>query len=125
MKKTLKICLPSVLGLIMLLTMGSSSYAQAQDSKDQELKIARKVLETYLGKYRMGGDTLEIVMDGEAIKAKGPGYPALDMKPLKENRFYLGRFGVDVEFVKGDDGKIEKLLMIRGDGQQLEAPKID
>ena len=124
MKKTLKNSFGLVLSLMMVWMLGLNNL-QAQETQEKEVKISKVVLETYLGKYQMGPDTLEIVLDGEAIKAKGPGYPPLDLKPLKENRFYLGRFGVDVEFVKGDDGKIEKLLMIRGDGQQLEAPKID
>ena len=110
-------------GLIFI----QSTTALAQDKKEDksDITIAKAVLETYLGDYKMGNDTLHIVMVGEEIKAKGPGYPPLDLKAVKENRFYLRQFGVDVEFVKGDDGKIEKLLMIRADGQQLEAPKLE
>ena len=115
----------SLLAIILSLSLGFGQSLQAQDHKKDEVTIAKEVLETYLGKYQMGPDTLEIVLDGAEIKAKGPGYPPLNMKPKKQNVFYLAQFGVDVEFVKGDDGKIEKLLMIRGDGQELEAPKIE
>ena len=109
--------------LFLLLGLPVPTLAQ-QTTQDHEVKISKEVLKTYLGDYKMGNDTLKILMEGDEIKALGPGYPPLKMKALKENRFFLKQFGVDIEFVKGDDGKIAKLLMIRGDGQQLEAPKI-
>lgn len=109
--------------LFLLLGLPVPTLAQ-QTTQDHEVKISKEVLKTYLGDYKMGNDTLKILMEGDEIKALGPGYPPLEMKALKENRFFLKQFGVDIEFVEGDDGKIAKLLMIRGDGQQLEAPKI-
>ena len=119
--KTLFIC------LLVTATLSQTHTMRAQDTapKKEEIIISKAVLETYVGKYQMGADTLNIIMDGAEIKAKGPGYPPLELKARKENLFLLKQFGVDIEFVKGEDGKIEKLLMIRADGQQLEAPKID
>lgn len=111
--------------LIALYLVPSSLKSQTADQTKDKLKVPKEILETYLGKYQMGPDTLKIIMQGDSIKAHGPGHPPLQLIAKKENRFLLRRFGVDIEFVKGADGKIEKLLMIRADGQSLEAKKIE
>ena len=114
------------LSLLMIVLISKPGQLNAQETAKaaDKVEIAKDILETYVGEYKMGKDTLKIMIQGNDLKAKGPGHPPLEMKPLKENRFFLRRFGVDIEFVKGDDGKIAKLLMIREDGQSLEAPKV-
>ena len=122
--KPLKSIVLTSICLICLLLAGPTAIAQSsQDNK--KVSISKEVLETYAGNYQMGPDTLKIIFEGDSIKAKGPGYPPLQMIAKKENRFLLKQFGVDIEFVKGSDGKIEKLLMIRADGQELEAKRIE
>ncbi|KYG75408.1 hypothetical protein [Roseivirga echinicomitans] len=99
--------------------------AQSETTQDKKVSIAKELLKSYAGDYEMNpGSILKIVYEGDSIKAVGPDRVPVQLKPIKENLFYLKKFGVDIEFVKGQDGKIEKLLMIRGDGQTLEAKKV-
>ena len=99
--------------------------AQSETVQDKKVSIAKELLKSYAGDYEMNpGSFLKIVFERDSIKAVGPDQVPVQLKLIKENLFYLKKFGVDIEFVKGQDGKIEKLLMIREDGQTLEAKKV-
>ncbi|WP_323756584.1 hypothetical protein [Roseivirga sp.] len=99
--------------------------AQSETVRDKKVSIAKELLKSYAGDYEMNpGSFLKIIFEGDSIKAMGPDQVPVQLKPIKENLFYLKKFGVDIEFVKGQNGKVEKLLMIREDGQTLEAKKV-
>ncbi len=114
--------------IVLCLTLFSSShlFAQADESKKQTtVLIAKEKLTSYTGDYEMNpGSFLKILLVNDTLKAQGPGSPAMELIPLTESRFFLKVFGVDIAFVSDTSGKIEKLLMIRDDGQTLEAKKV-
>lgn len=111
--------------LILTSFFSAKLSAQSETVQDKKVSIAKELLKSYAGDYEMNpGSFLKIVYEGDSIKAVGPDQVPVQLKPIKENLFYLKKFGVEIEFVKGANGKIEKLLMIREDGQTLEAKKV-
>ena len=97
----------------------------AQSTSTKEVKIPTDTLKTYVGEYQMTPTaTMKVSLSSDSLKLQGPGRPPLYLKPVAQNRFYLKEFGVEIEFVKSSKGDISKLLMIRDDGQTLEAPII-
>ncbi|PIQ50267.1 MAG: hypothetical protein COW03_00560 [Cytophagales bacterium CG12_big_fil_rev_8_21_14_0_65_40_12] len=114
--------------ITLCLTLFSSIHLIAQTSegkKETTISISTEKLTSYTGDYEMNpGSFLKILLVNDTLKAQGPGSPAMELIPLTENRFFLKVFGVDIAFVGDSTGKIEKLLMIRDDGQTLEAKKV-
>ncbi len=114
-------------GLFALLMMGAAQFGvYAQSNQEQGIKVPKETMETYVGSYEMQKDNfLKIEIRKDKLKAIGPDNTVYDLIPINNIRFFLKEFGVDIEFVKKDDGKISKLLMIREDGQQLEAIRVE
>jgi hypothetical protein len=125
-KKCFKEILKGLVVFGLILCSMQQSIAQNTESKQTEkVSISKEKLESFIGDYEMNpGTFLQILMVNDTLKAKGPGSPALALVPVSENRFFLQTFGVDIAFVADQEGKIEKLLMIREDGQSLEAKKV-
>jgi hypothetical protein len=114
--------------IVLCLTVFSTINLTAQtgeDKKETTISISKEKLISYTGDYEMNpGSFLKILIVNDTLKAQGPGSPALELIPLSENKFFLKTFGVDIAFVADATGNIEKLLMIREDGQTLEAKKV-
>ena len=103
---------------------GNSLMAQEQDSKT--LSEEKKALWTsFCGEYETRpNENIKVLLDSSQLKIHGPGQPQMLLKPTTDPmKFYLKEFGVHILFVKDED-KIGELKMIRGDGQELSAPKI-
>ena len=110
---------------LSLLSAISLTAQTAEDKKEATISISKEKLTSYTGDYEMNpGSFLKILLVNDTLKAQGPGSPAMELIPLTENKFFLKVFGVDIAFVADVTGKIEKLLMIREDGQTLEAKKV-
>lgn len=117
-KSFLSIALISILSFV-----GNSLCAQSQT---QGFEVPKETLETYVGKYQMEENSiLKIFLAGDTLKAQGPGQPPLHLVPITNTRFFLKKFGVDIEFGTDEDGKVDKLSFIRGDGQSLTAIKLE
>ncbi|MFY0591055.1 DUF3471 domain-containing protein [Roseivirga sp.] len=98
----------------------------AQSTQQQGITVPKKTMKAYVGSYEMQKDTfLKIKIEKEDLQAIGPDDKVYELVPITNSRFFLKAFGVDIEFVKNDKDKITKLLMIREDGQQLEAIRVD
>lgn len=110
---------------ITVLSSISLNAQTSEDKKETTISISKEKLTSYTGDYEMNpGSFLKILIVNDTLKAQGPGSPAMELIPLTENRFFLKVFGVDIAFVGDSTGKIEKLLMIREDGQTLEAKRV-
>lgn len=114
-----------VLAAIVCLLVFTQSSAFAQSSQEQGITVPKATMKTYVGSYEMQkGTFLKIEIQKDELKAIGPDKSVLELAPITTSRFFLKKFGVDIAFVKNDDNKITKLLMIREDGQQLEAIRV-
>lgn len=127
--KTTKNILPkafrAVLIAVMLIAV-SQVEMKAQNSQQQGITVPKDTMQLYVGSYEMQKDNfLKIEIQDDQLKAIGPDKTVYELVPINNIRFFLKAFGVDIEFVKNDDNKVTKLLMIREDGQQLEAIRVD
>lgn len=128
MKKTKNIStqILRVAFIAILLTTVSQFDMAAQNSQEQGITVPKDTMEVYVGSYEMQkGTFLKIEIQEDELKAIGPDKSVYELVPITNSRFFLKAFGVDIAFVKNDDNKITKLLMIREDGQQLEAIRVD
>jgi|GEM_PF-6762995 len=127
--KTTKNILPKALRVMLITVMliaVSQVEMKAQNSQEQGITVPRDTMELYVGSYEMQKDNfLKIEIQDDQLKAIGPDKTVYELIPITNIRFFLKAFGVDIEFVKNDDNKITKLLMIREDGQQLEAIRVE
>ncbi len=127
--KTTKNVLPKAFRVMLIAVMliaVSQVETKAQNSQQQGITVSKDTMELYVGSYEMQKDSfLKIAIKDDQLKAIGPDKTVYELVPITNIRFFLKAFGVDIEFVKNDDNKITKLLMIREDGQQLEAIRVD
>ena len=88
-------------------------------------KSSKSHFEQYFGEYETRpNENIRIFAEGNELKIEGPGQPTMTLIPTNTvGRFFLKEFNVHIEFVK-EKKKVIKLLMVRGDGQTLESPKI-
>lgn len=115
-----------IFAAIVCLFVLSQTPVFAQSDQEQGIKVPKATMETYVGSYEMQkGNFLKITIEGKDLKAIGPDKRVLELIPITNSRFFLKEFGVDIAFVKDDKDKIIKLLMIREDGQQLEAIRVE
>lgn len=127
MKTRKKVLQTLRISLIAILLIGAVQVEIfAQNSQEQGVKVPKATMELYVGSYEMQkGTFLKIAIEDETLRAIGPDKKSLELIPITNSRFFLKEFGVDIAFVKNDDNKITKLLMIREDGQQLEAIRVE
>lgn len=111
--------------IIVLVGLGQvNTYPQS--TQKQVIKVPKATMELYVGSYETKKDTfLKIQIDGEDLKLLDPYNKPFDLVPITTSRFFLKAFGVDVAFVKNDNGKITKLLMIWENGQQKVATRVE
>lgn len=115
--------------IFLVATLCLFTFIQAsvygQSSQEQGIKVPKVTMEAYVGSYEMQkGTFLKIEIQKDELKAIGPDKSVLELIPITNSRFFLKKFGVDIAFVKNDHNEITKLLMIREDGQQLEAIRV-
>jgi hypothetical protein len=67
--------------------------------------------------------TMTIRLVDGALKGRATGQGEFDLYAEKENKFFLKILEASAEFVKGGDGKVEKMIWTQG-GRETPAPKI-
>jgi CubicO group peptidase (beta-lactamase class C family) len=82
-------------------------------SERKTITLAPQVLERYVGVYRMGGGTVNVVSDGTqlALASNGLTTPLL---AESESSFYLQGTNLRLEFVRDANGVVTELMMQQG-----------
>jgi CubicO group peptidase (beta-lactamase class C family) len=84
----------------------------------EERKAARvdpKVYDTYVGRYKLGPEAVLIVMrEGDRLMAQATGQPKAELLPESETEFFVKLAEAKIRFVKGDQGMVTHLVLIRG-----------
>lgn len=87
--------------------------------------ISPEILKSYEGKYQLAPDFfLTITANNNKIFAQGTGQSTAEIFPESETKFYVKVVNAQIEFEKGDDGKVKGLILYQ-EGQVIPAPKVE
>ena len=87
----------------------------------EPVKVDRKVLESYVGKYEVTpAFALDVMLIGNSLYVQGTGQPKLKIVAEDEKTFYSKVVEARIEFVKERDGSISKLILHQG-GRDIPA----
>ncbi len=87
-------------------------------------QVDPKIYAEYVGEYQLApGFILTVTTEGDQIFAQATGQPRFEIFPSSETKYFLKVVEAQVEFVRGGDGKVEKLILYQN-GQAMPANKI-
>lgn len=114
----------------LLGTIANNIAAAAYDlpydlpKEKKEIVVPEEILKQYVGEYELATDFLIIVtLEGGKLKAQATGQQKFDLFAERDNRFFLKVVDAQLEFIKGGDGKVEKLILFQG-GAKTDGKKI-
>jgi len=101
------------------------------NGKEVELPKARKeitldtaVLRQYLGEYELApGFIITITLENGKLVSQATGQGKAELLPEKDDFFFLKIVDAQIAFIKGADGKIEKMVLYQN-GRQIPGKKI-
>jgi CubicO group peptidase (beta-lactamase class C family) len=89
----------------------------------KEVAVARNILADYAGSYQLrSGLDLVIVLEGEQLAMTPTGQQKSTLFAESDTKFFLKTIDVQVEFVKGPDGKVTHLMFHQGPAE-IKAPR--
>ncbi len=96
-----------------------------QVSAQTIVKVPDISLESYTGVYNASANfSLTFIKDAEHLVLHIPGQPSIDFYPESQTKFFIKeKSGVTVEFIKNNEGVVDKVLLIQ-DGQRVIATKL-
>ncbi|MCA0932454.1 serine hydrolase [Lutimonas saemankumensis] len=90
----------------------------------EEVVVPDEILESYVGKYELSpGFVLTITKEGSQLSGQATGQSKVDIFPKSETLFYLKVVMAQIEFNKGDNGKIESLTLYQN-GQEMTGKRL-
>lgn len=105
----------AVTGLVMTRIGSKPVQCLKTDRKPEvkkEIKVGQQVLEQYVGEYELApGFTLTMRIDNEKLMTRATGQPEFELFPESETTFFLKVVDAKVTFVRGDNGKINGLVL--------------
>jgi len=89
-----------------------------------EVEVDPAVYEDYLGTYQLFPDfSLTILREGDQLFAQGTGQQPIEIFPASETLFFAEVIDAKIEFVRGEDGKVDKLILHQGG--QVEGKRVE
>lgn len=89
-----------------------------------EIKVDAVVLGSYVGEYQLAPKfILAITLEGGKLMSQATGQGKNEIFAESTTRFFFKVVDAQLEFFKGDDGKITHLILYQG-GQKIEGKKI-
>jgi len=81
------------------------------------------ILDAYVGRYELApGFVLEITRQGDDLFAQATGQPRFQVFPESETRWFLEVVDAVIDFVGGEDGEADSLVLHQG-GRDMPAPR--
>ncbi len=100
----------------------NKAYTIPQERK--AITLNSSVLQQYVGEYQlMPTFSITITAEGTQLKAQATGQSQLDFFPEKEDFFFATAVDAQLEFLKDESGKVNKVILHQG-GRKQEAKKI-
>jgi CubicO group peptidase (beta-lactamase class C family) len=90
----------------------------------KEITLDTAILQQYVGGYELApGFVITITVEDGKLISQATGQGKAELFAEKENFFFLKIVDAQIEFIKGADGKIEKLVLYQN-GRQIPGKKI-
>ncbi len=118
-KKSIELNPQNINGFDMLKELG------VEIEKPKDADVSEELLKTYLGKYELFPNfALTITMDGNNLFAQATGQGKNQIFPETETMFYLKVVPAKVEFIKDENGQINKIVLYQG-GQVMPGKRVE
>ncbi len=88
------------------------------------IKIAPKLLDDYVGKYRVAGAVFEFRKEDDALFVYQPGAPKARIFPESETKFFYRVLDAQFSFVRKADGKVKRIILHQY-GRQSHGSRIE
>ncbi|MCH8853630.1 MAG: DUF3471 domain-containing protein, partial [Planctomycetes bacterium] len=88
------------------------------------IKIDPKLLDDYVGKYRVAGTVFEFRKEDDALFAYQPGVSKMQMFPESETKFFYRMLDAQFSFVRDEDGKVNRIILHQH-GRQVPGNRIE
>ena len=89
------------------------------------VSIGVEILEQYVGVYELAPSFhLTVTLEGEQLSIQATNQPVVEVYPESEALFFYTVVEAKVEFMRGDDGAVESLMLYQG-GQEIPGRKIE
>src|SRR5688500_16424647 len=95
------------------------SGRRKRDFKRPSWKLLDAVLNNYAGKYQVGNDTLQLVVESGKLMVAGPGNYKFELQAASENDFYINGQFTRAHFKKDESGKIPGFTLEQFEGSQF------
>ena len=90
----------------------------------ETVRVEQKTLDQYVGRYRVNPDrVLTVTAENGKLFAEPTETPKFELTPVSESGFIRKENALQYDFVKNAEGNVDR-LMIRAEGNRLEAPRI-
>ncbi|PXY02586.1 hypothetical protein DF185_00385 [Marinifilum breve] len=106
----------------------SDKIVETAAKKRKEIKVDRKLLQSYAGKFRLpNGLLLDFKCDNDTLKLQFPDDNVFNLHAESNNVFFLKAFDAQCEFKLSPNGKVEEVIWKQGgvDYPCLKAGKIE
>lgn len=111
-------------GVALVLHQGGRETRAPRVEERVEISVSREILARYVGTYELSaGFLLAITLEDGRLMLQGTGQGKAELYAEAEKAFFLKVADAQVEFVAGDDGEIEALILHQG-GENLRAPRL-
>ncbi len=117
-------------GKIIMATFDDRGDVTEWKKSDKSLEEKKVVavdeakLDKYVGEYEIQpGFSIAFTREGARLFTQATGQPKFEIFAETESKFFLKVVDAQVEFVAGDDGKFNKIILYRG-GQQIEGKRV-
>jgi CubicO group peptidase (beta-lactamase class C family) len=89
-----------------------------------EIKLQPDLLSNYIGEFELSpGFVLAVTLEGDRIFTQATGQNKVEIYPESETKFFLKVVDAQLEFVKDDTGKFNKVILHQG-GRDLEGKRV-
>jgi len=89
-----------------------------------EIDVDESILDTYVGDYELGPNfILTVTKENNKMMTQATGQGKIEIFAESETKFFVKVIDAQIEFIKGIDGKVEKLILTQG-GRNMDAKKI-
>ncbi|HSN50761.1 MAG TPA: DUF3471 domain-containing protein, partial [Bacteroidales bacterium] len=89
-----------------------------------EIKLQSDVLLNYCGEFELApGFVIAVTLEGDRIFTQATGQGKVEIYPESQTKFFLKVVDAQLEFVKDDSGKFNKMILHQG-GRDMEGKRV-